>query len=136
MTLMSNVDYAVAIMYAAGHVLLGKRAPGRLLHPDIWDLIGGRLESGESPERTMGRELREELGIAAISYRLVGIPLAHETRYYVYLISEWTGIPFNKATEEHTEIRWFSVYEILSEKALRGAYVPLVFDTLANIEPR
>ena len=132
--LMSNVDYAVAIMYAEGHVLLGKRAPGRLFHPDIWDLIGGRLESGESPDSALGRELSEELGVEATSYHLVGIETAHDTRYYVYLISEWNGIPFNKATQEHTEIRWFSIYEIAEEKPLRGTYVPRVLDTLANIE--
>lgn len=36
--------------------------------PDHWDLIGGHVEEGESPEQALVREVREELGIELKEY--------------------------------------------------------------------
>lgn len=32
--------------------------------PNHWDLFGGHVESGESPESALGREIQEELGVS------------------------------------------------------------------------
>jgi 8-oxo-dGTP diphosphatase len=36
--------------------------------PDHWDLIGGHVEEGETPERALVREVKEELGIDLKEY--------------------------------------------------------------------
>jgi len=36
--------------------------------PDYWDLIGGHLEEGETPEEALIREVKEELNIDLVDY--------------------------------------------------------------------
>lgn len=54
-----------AILAMEGRVLLAHRQPRRSCRPDRWDLPGGHVEAGESPQAAVGRELREELGVDA-----------------------------------------------------------------------
>lgn len=44
-----------------GRVLIGRRAGDP--HAGLWDVLGGFLEPGESPEDGLRRELREEIGV-------------------------------------------------------------------------
>lgn len=37
--------------------------------PDHWDLIGGHIEEGETPEEALVREVKEELNIDLIDYK-------------------------------------------------------------------
>src|SRR5215475_1417471 len=53
---------ACALVDADGRVLLAKRPPGRPL-AGLWEFPGGKVESGETPDAAVIRELEEELGI-------------------------------------------------------------------------
>jgi 8-oxo-dGTP diphosphatase len=46
----------------AGEVLITRRRADQA-HPLAWEFPGGKIESGESPETALARELREELGV-------------------------------------------------------------------------
>jgi len=37
--------------------------------PDHWDLIGGHVEAGETPEQALVRETKEEIGVALKQWR-------------------------------------------------------------------
>jgi 8-oxo-dGTP diphosphatase len=44
-------------------VLLQMRGESEAYYPNHWTLPGGRVETGESPEQALVREVKEELGI-------------------------------------------------------------------------
>ena len=53
-------------------ILLAKRSASRAFYPSVWDLPGGHLEAGESPQTALVRELKEELGIVATAFESLG----------------------------------------------------------------
>ncbi|MDZ4095698.1 MAG: (deoxy)nucleoside triphosphate pyrophosphohydrolase [Paracoccaceae bacterium] len=53
---------AVALIDADGRVLLAQRPEGKSL-AGLWEFPGGKVETGETPEAALIRELHEELGI-------------------------------------------------------------------------
>jgi 8-oxo-dGTP diphosphatase len=53
---------ACALVDADGRVLITERPEGKQL-AGLWEFPGGKVEPGETPEETVVRELREELGI-------------------------------------------------------------------------
>ncbi len=53
---------AVALIDPDNRVLLAQRPEGKQL-AGLWEFPGGKVETGERPEETLIRELKEELGI-------------------------------------------------------------------------
>ncbi len=53
---------ACALIDADNRVLLARRPEGKAL-AGLWEFPGGKVETGETPEETVVRELAEELGI-------------------------------------------------------------------------
>ncbi|APG85601.1 8-oxo-dGTP diphosphatase MutT [Sinorhizobium americanum] len=53
---------ACALVDSDGRILLAQRPEGKTL-AGLWEFPGGKVETGETPEETLIRELEEELGI-------------------------------------------------------------------------
>ncbi|MEM6464309.1 MAG: (deoxy)nucleoside triphosphate pyrophosphohydrolase [Pseudomonadota bacterium] len=53
---------ACALVDADRRVLIAQRPPDKKM-AGLWEFPGGKVEPGETPEETVLRELREELGI-------------------------------------------------------------------------
>jgi 8-oxo-dGTP diphosphatase len=45
-----------------GRIFFQMRSAERKLFPNTWDVVGGHLEEGETPEEAMRREVTEETG--------------------------------------------------------------------------
>lgn len=63
---------------------------------DKWIGVGGKFESGESPEDCMRREILEETGLTVADYRYRGIVTfvsdVYGTEYmHLFTVSGWTG---------------------------------------------
>ncbi|GAB6157839.1 hypothetical protein JCM39194_10390 [Desulfotomaculum varum] len=55
-------EVTAAIIINDGKVLIAKRAENQKL-AGKWEFPGGKIESGETPEECLIREINEELGI-------------------------------------------------------------------------
>ena len=98
-----------AVLLDAGRVclLLNERAQ--------WELPGGRLEPGESPEDCLLREIREEAGLEAVVEGLVDArafrPAPDKEVFVVVYRCRLAapGVPVLSA--EHSAVGWFTVAE-------------------------
>jgi RimJ/RimL family protein N-acetyltransferase len=60
---MPAADCVGALIRDGRHrVFVQRRSATRRLFPCIWDIVGGHVESGESPEQALAREIEEETG--------------------------------------------------------------------------
>jgi 8-oxo-dGTP pyrophosphatase MutT (NUDIX family) len=108
----------VGALVREGRVLLVHRSPDRRDYPDVWDLPGGHIETGESELGALTRELHEELGVRVARDSASHLCRLHAGRGHqgvrlsAWLVGGWRGTPSNLATDEHDEIRWFPSEEL------------------------
>ena len=60
------------LVNAEGQVLLNLRDASKAFYPNQWDLIGGTVESGETPHQCMLREIQEETGVVIDAVEWLG----------------------------------------------------------------
>ena len=56
---MKTKDIVCAVICMDQRLLIAKRSSG--VHENIWEFPGGKVESGETREQAVAREIREEL---------------------------------------------------------------------------
>lgn len=100
-------DIAVGALVDDGQrVLLAKRPQGTHLGGH-WELPGGKLEPGESPQDGLRRELDEEIGIRAVQLEPLRTLVQHypdrSLRLHGYRVCSWEGEPVGR---EGQELRW------------------------------
>lgn len=118
---------AVALIDIDGRVLLAQRPEGKSM-AGLWEFPGGKVESGETPEAALIRELREELGIDTSASCLAPLAFASHTYDDFHLLMplfacrRWTGsvIPLEGQT-----LAWVRPTE-LNRYDMPPADVPLI----------
>jgi 8-oxo-dGTP diphosphatase len=111
-----------AVVWRDGRLLMTQRPPGDPLGLQ-WEFPGGKIDPGETPERAVARELREELSVVARP----GATLAVETHSYpegpsveiVFIACELDSFDLERGPGIH-DIRWQRPEEIDLARVLAG----------------
>jgi|TARA_A200000159_G_scaffold5984_2_gene5436 8-oxo-dGTP diphosphatase len=89
--------------------LIGQRLESNPKFPNKWELPGGKVEEGESPDDAIVREWKEELDIEIKTYYLIPERELHGLMVYPYLIKYKSGKP---RLNEHQKVKWITLDEI------------------------
>lgn len=120
---------AAALLDDRGRILLAQRPAGKSL-AGLWEFPGGKVNPGESLEAALGRELREELGIAIEPGGSGLAPLTFASHAYadfylvmpLFLVTAWSGTP---AGREGQALEWVPATDLAS-KPMPPADLPLL----------
>ena len=128
-------EVVAALIIQSQKILLGLRAANRAFYPDVWDLFGGHIESGEQRDEALVRELKEELDITPTEWKyLETLHVASASlTVHLYLVTAWAGTPVNRQPDEHSAIGWFSLAEATQLKLADELY-PRVFARFLTLE--
>jgi 8-oxo-dGTP diphosphatase len=99
---------AVALIDRDGRVLIAQRPQGKSM-AGLWEFPGGKVESGETPEAALIRELKEELAVDTVESCLAPFTFAsHAYEEFhllmpLYVCRKWMG---RVMPQEGQEIAW------------------------------
>ena len=118
---------AAALVDRDNRVLISRRPPGKPM-AGLWEFPGGKVDAGETPERALVRELKEELGIEVCDTCLAPFTFASHTydRFHLlmplYLCRNWEG---EITPREGQEIKWVRAIR-LKDYPMPPADLPLI----------
>ncbi|WP_075618872.1 (deoxy)nucleoside triphosphate pyrophosphohydrolase [Paenisporosarcina indica] len=100
--------------------------------PNLWEFPGGKIEHGESHEKALIREIREELSCEIEVHQFVEDTVYEYETFTINLITYISkvinGTPF---ASEHAELKWVPIQELLTLE-WAPADIPAVNKLLSN----
>lgn len=107
------------IMNKKGEILLQKRATNKLRNPNMWSKTGGQVDSGESVEDAIFREVKEELGIEIPKDQIQvlecwkGSNINNKRFAYNFIfIVDYKIDDYKLQKEEVAEVKYFTIEEM------------------------
>ena len=105
---------AVVMVDIDGRILISQRPEGKSM-AGLWEFPGGKLEAGETPERALIRELKEELNIETAESCLAAFTFASHSYddfhllMPVFLCRKWDGVP---QPREGQNLKWVKINDL------------------------
>jgi uridine kinase len=133
--------YACGILFSDGKILLGRRAAHRRAYPNCWDVIGGKVEGGETVDLALSRELSEELGITPVDYVSIGSvednnrDARGRSTYHLFIVRDWAGGTPTAQNDEHSRLEWFDIDAACALPDLALAEYRMVFRQIQCTTP-
>lgn len=126
---MKEITVAAGILWDNGRCLAARRPAGKP-SAGFWEFPGGKIESGETPECALVRELHEELGVTVrafhfwkeVSHEYPAAPCNSRNdqlrvRLFFFHVTEFDGVP--ESVEGH-ELLWTTPHALLSLEFLEA----------------
>lgn len=103
---------------AEGKILILKRSIHSRTNPGLWELPGGKVESGEDFDKALIREIKEETGLDISLTNAIGVAQQdHPHRHSVHIIMEVKVNSGNlKISDEHENYQWVSLHKLKNFK--------------------
>ncbi|GHB43384.1 DNA mismatch repair protein MutT [Pseudovibrio japonicus] len=128
-------DIVNGLLLRNQRVLMGLRSPLRRTFPSVWSFPGGHVETGETLEEALKRELGEEVGVEPMAFaKLTQFSTQADIGkepivFHLFTVDQWVGETENLG-DEHTELRWVDHRDAINLPGLAFPQYRNVFDTL------
>ena len=106
------------IMNKKGEILLQKRTPNKRRNPDKWAKTGGQVDSGETVEQAIYREVKEEIGVEIPKEQIKVFDIYKsddKNRRFAYnfiFIVDYKIEDYILQKEEVAEVKYFTIEEM------------------------
>ncbi len=129
------ITVTCAVIEKDGKILIARRKnQGHFANK--WEFPGGKLESGETSEQCLQRELFEELGIEARVGQFIGAStFTYDHAAITLLAFKCLHVSGELTLHEHEEIRWVAAAE-LTDYDFPEADIPIVKLLMKDIKIR
>jgi 8-oxo-dGTP diphosphatase len=108
----SRQSVTAAIIEEGGRVLIARRKKGDRCE-GRWEFPGGKVEPGETPEESLKRELREEMGIdVTVGEQLCVCPFRAGESLMELLVYRTRIVNGKVVCNDHDEVRWVEPGEL------------------------
>ncbi|GAT74550.1 NUDIX hydrolase [Microbacterium sp. HM58-2] len=109
-----QINVVGAVVVRDGTVLSAQRSETMSL-AGLWEFPGGKIESGETPQQALAREMQEEL-LCTVEIGEHVETTAHEYDFGVVTLTTFyaTLVSGEPQLTEHSAIRWIPAHELLS----------------------
>lgn len=106
------IPVVAALIVRDGRLLIARRPEGKHM-AGRWEFPGGKLEKGESPEKAIEREIREELAAEIRAGRVYqAIAYSYPEKDVLLLFYAASVVSGEPRPLEEAEIRWITLEEL------------------------
>lgn len=106
------IPVVAALIVRDGRLLIARRPEGKHM-AGRWEFPGGKLEKGESPEKAIEREIREELAAEIRAGRVYqAIAYSYPEKDVLLLFYAASVVSGEPRPVEEAEIRWITLEEL------------------------
>jgi 8-oxo-dGTP diphosphatase len=108
---MKTIKVVAAIIRKENSVFATQRGYGD--YKDWWEFPGGKVEEGETPERALIREIREELDSDIIVEKFLTTVEHDYPKFHLSMDCYWCRVQSGKLTLlEHEAARWLPINDL------------------------